>query len=109
MYNINNIVIVDKNGLFICIDPGYPGSFHDVTCLSESNLDPNWRQFFAHINEYVEMVLGDVSYIGTNHSLLHRMRKGEIPPCIDCRHHHIDVFNKMHIGYRIRVEWGIGG
>ena len=33
MYCMNNIVIVDHHGLFIYVNPTYPGSFHDVSCL----------------------------------------------------------------------------
>ena len=41
IYAMNNTVVVDHNGLFIYIDPGYPGSFHDVSCLRASSLDRN--------------------------------------------------------------------
>jgi hypothetical protein len=36
MYAFNNTVVIDHDGLFIYIDPGYPGSFHDVNCLRQS-------------------------------------------------------------------------
>ena len=30
MYYMNNVVIIDHHGLFIYVDLGYPGLFHDV-------------------------------------------------------------------------------
>lgn len=41
IYSINNKMVVNHNGLFIYIDHGYPGSFHDVTWLRASPLDKN--------------------------------------------------------------------
>ena len=38
MYCFNNTVVVDHNGLFIYVDPGYPGSFHDVNILRNRTL-----------------------------------------------------------------------
>jgi len=33
IYSLNNTVVVDHDGLFIFLDAGYPGSFHDVNIL----------------------------------------------------------------------------
>ena len=30
--------VIDHDGLFIYVDPGYAGSFHDVNCLRNSDL-----------------------------------------------------------------------
>lgn len=38
---INNIIIVDNNGLFIYVDLMYLRSFHDITCLRDYELDTN--------------------------------------------------------------------
>jgi hypothetical protein len=38
MYCFNNVVIVDHNGLFIYVDAGFVGSYHDVRCLRNSNI-----------------------------------------------------------------------
>ena len=43
MYCMNNVVIVDHHGLFIYVDPTYPGSFHDVSCLQVSDMYRAWR------------------------------------------------------------------
>ena len=48
MYCMSNVVIVDHHGLFIYINPGYPGSFHDVTCLRALDMYGMWCQFFSH-------------------------------------------------------------
>jgi DDE superfamily endonuclease len=43
IYSMNYTVVVDHDGLFIFIDPGFPGSYHDVTVLRHSHLYENWR------------------------------------------------------------------
>ncbi|KAL2630485.1 hypothetical protein R1flu_015171 [Riccia fluitans] len=65
-YCLNNIVIVDHNGLFIFIDSGYPGSYHDVNCLRNSTLFQHWRDYFTHNDREVEFVLGDPGYAGVD-------------------------------------------
>lgn len=59
MYCFNNTVIVDHFGLFIFIDPSYPGSIHDVKCLRKSEFFKKWRRYFTHTEEYFEYLLGD--------------------------------------------------
>jgi DDE superfamily endonuclease len=54
LYSMNSTVIVDHDGLFIYVDPGYPGSFHDVTILRQSELSTSWRDYFTHSDEYIE-------------------------------------------------------
>ena len=48
MYCMNNAVIVDHHGFFIYVDPSYPRSFHDMTCLRVSDMYGTWHHFFAH-------------------------------------------------------------
>ena len=59
MYCFNSTVVMDHDGLFIYIDPGYPGSFHDISILKASDLYKNWRNFFTREYAYFEYVLGD--------------------------------------------------
>lgn len=59
MYCMNSTILIDHHGLFIFVDPGYPGSFHDVTILKNSMVEAYWRQLFTHTDEYSEFVLGD--------------------------------------------------
>jgi hypothetical protein len=37
-YCMNSVIIVDHDGFIICVDSGYPGSFHDVRCLKASHI-----------------------------------------------------------------------
>jgi hypothetical protein len=107
MYCLNNTVVIDHRGLFIYIDPGYPGSFHDVICLPQSYLYKNWRQYFTHNHDYFEYLLGDPGYVGEEMFIMRRVGRREIPDDGDVEV--TDAFNAMHAGYRVRVEWGIGG
>lgn len=42
MYCMNNTILVDHDGLFIFVDGGYPGSFHDMTILKNSWVEMHW-------------------------------------------------------------------
>lgn len=103
MCNNNKMVLVNNDGLTICVDHAHPGSIHDVTCLHQSKLDPYWRQYFMHTNEYFEMVLGDASYVGADMYILHRMGRMGVPFGVNLPM--IDAFNKMHSSFKVRVEW----
>ena len=59
IYAFNNTIVVDHDGLIIYLDPGYPGSFHDVTILRQSHLFHYWRQYFRHDNDSFEYLMGD--------------------------------------------------
>lgn len=73
MYSINDPFVVDHNDIFINLDPGYSGSFHDVTILKYFELNVNWRCMFFHNDDYFEYILGDPGlqgrqiYIHANH------------------------------------------
>jgi hypothetical protein len=43
IYAMNNIVFLDHQGLFIYINGGYLGSFHDVNILQHLNVYRDWR------------------------------------------------------------------
>ena len=64
MYYMNNTIIVDHNGLFIHVDPGYLGSYHDVNILRYSHLYGQWRDFFTQNDRVHEYLLGDPGYSG---------------------------------------------
>ena len=38
IYAFNNTIVVDHDGLINSLDPGFPGSFHDVTILRQPHL-----------------------------------------------------------------------
>jgi hypothetical protein len=109
MYCFNNVVIVDHQGLFIYVDPGYPESFHDVNCPRHSKISQEWRRYFTINDDYQEYLLGDPGYMGEVVFIMRRVDRREIPADAEEELSAIDAFNKMHAGYRIQVEWGIGG
>ena len=61
IYAMNCTVVVDHDGLFIYVDGGYPGSYHDVTILKHSRLYRRWRRFFTRDanGNYFEYLIGD--------------------------------------------------
>jgi hypothetical protein len=67
---MNNMIILDHHGLFIYIDIGYLGSYHDVNMLWHSGVYKNWCQDFTHGDDYFEYLLGDPSYMGMKRCLL---------------------------------------
>ena len=73
MYALNNTVVMYHFGLFIYIDGGYPGSYHDLDILRQSDLYQNWREYFTHRYDYFEYVLGDPGYVGEEMFIMHRI------------------------------------
>jgi hypothetical protein len=59
MYSMNNTVIIDHDGLFIHVDPGYPGSFHDVTILKYFNVYDEYHERFTQMDGYHKYFLDD--------------------------------------------------
>lgn len=52
-------------------------------------------------------LLGDPGCIGENMFILWRRGNIESPPDLDKGA--LMAYNRMHVGYRLRVEWDIGG
>jgi len=104
---MNNIVIVDHHGLFIYIDIGYRGFYHDVTILWHSNVYKNWRQYFMHGDDYFEYLLGDPSYMGEEMFIMQKIGWHEL--VLDDDHVVMRAYNKTHVGFKVQVERGIGG
>ncbi len=106
MYCMNNTMVIDHHGLFIYLDLKYPCSFHNVSIMCEFELYKKWCQFFVHTNEYFEQLLGNPCYWVKE---VHYALAWEV----QLAHGHdldaIIVFNKMHVGYRVTMEWGIDG
>lgn len=78
IYSLNNIIVVDHNGLFIHMDLGFPGSYHDVNILCSSYFHRNWRHDFVHTNAYFEYLFGDPRYIGEKQYIMCRIGTREI-------------------------------
>lgn len=107
MYCLNNTVVVDHRGLFIFLDIGHPGSFHDINILRTTDLFQNWRNYFRHTDDYHEYLLGDPGYVGADAFIMRRFGRTEDTQGLTAAT--VRAWNKMHAGYRIKVEWGIGG
>ena len=107
MYCMNNIVVVDHDGLFIHVDPGYPGSYHDENIFRHSHLYGQWRDFFTQNDCVHKYLFGDPGYSGEDMFIMRRLGIREFLEDADTGS--IRAYNKMHVGYRVRVEWGIGG
>ncbi len=61
---MNNIFILDRHELFIYMNIGYSSSYQDVAILWHSNVYKNWCQYFTHVNDYFEYLLGNLGYTG---------------------------------------------
>lgn len=109
-YFFNNIVVIDHDGLFIYVEPGYAGSFH---CLRNSELHRDWRNRFTRTEtadgSYFEYLLGDPGYLGVDMYILRRVDRREINAGAAGFNLVVEAFNKHHAGIRIKVAWGIGG
>jgi hypothetical protein len=107
MYCLNSVVVVDHDGLFIYVEAGYAGSYHDVRCLRLSDLYRNWRQYFKNDDRdrVEEYLLGDPGYMGADMFIFRRIDNREA----DDANPVVRAFNKRHAAKRIQVEWGIGG
>ncbi len=63
--------------------------------------------FFVHDDENFEYLLGDSSYLGEKMFIMKRIGRCAISLNVD--HDVINAYNKMHLRYKMWVEWGIGG
>jgi hypothetical protein len=52
-------------------------------------------------------MLGDLGYLHEATFIMKRIGRCEVGPNVD--QDSIRTYNKMHVGYRIQMEWGIGG
>jgi DDE superfamily endonuclease len=96
MYAMNSTVIVDHDGFFIFVNPGYPGSFHDLSILRNSDLHTNWRNYFNHTGETIEYVLGEPGYSGSDMFILRRLGVHDMSVGVDAGAIH--AYNAMHAG-----------
>ncbi len=60
-----------------------------------------------HIDEYFEYLLKDPSYFGEEMFVMCQLGRHELSLAHD--QNLANVYNKMHVGYKVRVEWGIWG
>ncbi len=76
--------------MFIYLDSRYLGFYHDV----------------YHDEKYFEYMLGDLGYLHEGMFIMKRIGRCEVGFNVD--QDSIKTCNKMHVGYRIQMEWGIG-
>jgi hypothetical protein len=60
-----------------------------------------------YTNKYFEYLLGDPSYLGGKMFVMHWFDKHKLP--LEHDMDEVGVFNKMHVNFKMKVEWGIGG
>jgi len=76
---MNNTIIWGHPGLFMYIDGGYYGYFHDMNIL--------WHfliyYHFIHINDYFEYLLGDPRYMGEKMFIMHEIGQHKLTPNVD--------------------------
>ncbi len=60
-----------------------------------------------HINEYFEYLLKDLGYLDEEMFIMCWFGKYEFVPRHD--QNVINAYNKVHVGYKMKVEWKIGG
>jgi hypothetical protein len=61
----------------------------------------------VHTDEYFEYLLEDPSYFGEEMFVMCQLGRHELSFMHD--QNLINVYNKMHVSYKVRVEWGIWG
>jgi hypothetical protein len=95
--------------LFIFVDPGYAGSFHDVNFLLHSALHNEWRERFSrpNLDEAGEYILGDPGYVGVEMYVMRRVHRRELPADPGAAAV-AEAFNRRQTEI-VKVEWGIGG
>jgi len=99
---MNNTIIMDHHGLFIYIDIGYHGSYHDVTILRHSSVYKNWHQYFTHGDDYFEYLLGDPCYINEEMFIMQRIRQWGLMSNVD--HAAMQTYNKIHVSFKVQME-----
>jgi hypothetical protein len=62
---------------------------------------------FLHDDEYFEYLLENLGYLDENMFIMKRIGRCEVSPNVD--QYGIRTYNQMHVGYRMSMEWGIGG
>jgi len=61
----------------------------------------------VHRDNYFECLMGDPCYMGEEMFVMHQFGRQELAPCNDLQL--VQLYNKMHVGYKVQVEWGIRG
>ncbi len=106
IYAMNNMVNFYHHGLFMYVNVNYFEYYHDMTILWHSNIYQGWCHYFIHGDNYFEYDLGNPNTWVKICSLC--VGQGDkLAP--HANHDVVQTFNKMHVAFKVQVEWGIGG
>ncbi len=61
---------------------------------------------FHPCDDYFKYLLGDLGYMGEEMFIMWRIGRQELMP--NANHVIMQTYNKMHVNFRVQVEWGIG-
>ncbi len=100
---MNNTMVFDHHWMFIYFDTG---SFHVWTSYMNS-ICTKLASIFCNTNDYFEYLLNDLSSMGEEMFVMWHLKRCELTFGHDLNVMH--AYNKMHIGYKMWMEWGIGG
>lgn len=90
------VVVSHEFSLFICIWVS-----QDVTILRHSDFYRRCRAHVTHNDKYFECLIGDPNYIAENIFIMYKFGNVERPLHMD--EGALPTYNKMHVGYHVRV------
>jgi hypothetical protein len=82
-YCVNNTVIVCYDGLFMHIDIGYPGSFHNATILRHFQFCLEWLIMFTNTDDHSKYLWGHLVYEGKDMFIMHWTCVHKVHPSVD--------------------------
>lgn len=104
MYCMDNMVMVSHEDLFIHLDLGFLGSFHDAMILRHSSFYMHWCAHCIHSDGYFDILLEEPSCIGKDMFICKDLAMCKGLPDMD--EGALTAQNRLHVGYLVRVEWG---
>lgn len=104
MYCFNNLVIIEHDGMFLYVDAGFAGSFHDVRCLRKSHIHDHWREDLVNddLDQVLEYVLGDPGYKGEEMYIISTIDNREM--LVDSSNPAVNAFNPRHAARRVKLK-----
>ncbi len=91
--------------LFIYLDVGYQGLYHNVIILHALKLHRNWCQFFVHDKKYFEYLLGDPRCMGEEIFIMWKLGKHKLS--FNTNNDVLQTYNTMRMGFKVKVKWGL--
>jgi len=72
-----------------------------------NHICPKLASIYVHRDNYFEYLLGDSIYMGEEMFVMRWLWRWKLVPWHDLKVMH--AYNKMHVSYKVWVEWGIRG